>query len=197
MIPKVNNTDTPHTWLNNHGDYLYRYAMSRLHDEEVASDILQETLLAAWKGQASFAGQSAIRTWLVGILKHKIIDYIRKEIRGRELADAVENDPTSSYFAPNGSWNEAPQAWHENPEALCRNEQFHKVLDGCISHLPEKQQLVFRMRDITGEDTETICQTCEISTSHMHVLLHRARMALRPCLQHHWFQVQLNNNCLT
>jgi len=180
-------SNNPHTWLNEHGDYLYRYAMARLHDEEMASDMLQETLLAGWKGYAGFSGQSAIRTWLVGILKHKIIDHIRKEIRNRNLVEAVETDPTTAYFDNAGRWNEAPQAWHANPETLFSSDEFHKVLNRCVSKLPEKQQMVFRMRDITGDDAGTICDVCDISATNLHVLLHRARMALRPCLQHHWF----------
>ncbi len=184
----MDNTDNPHTWLKEHGDYLYRYAMSRLHNEELAQDMLQETLLAGWKGYAKFAGQSSIRTWLVGILKHKIIDYIRREIRTRNLKNAVESDPTSAFFNANGSWSEAPNAWKENPEDLCKNEQFHKTLESCISKLPEKQQLVFRMRDIAGEDTPTVCKCCDITSTHLHVLLHRARLTLRKCLNMHWFE---------
>ena len=179
--------DDPHTWLSEHGDYLYRFAMSRLHNEEIAADMLQETLLAGWKGFASFSGQSSIRTWLTGILKHKIIDHIRREIRGRSLNDRIENDPTSAYFNANGSWNEAPNAWKDNPEDLYSSEQFKTTLESCISKLPEKQQLIFRMRDISGEDTATVCKTCDITSTHLHVLLHRARHALRKCLNIHWF----------
>jgi len=179
--------DDPHSWLNEHGDYLYRFAMSRLHNEDIAADMLQETLLAGWKGFDKFTGQSSIRTWLVSILKHKIIDHIRREIRGRNLHEAIESDPTSAYFNANGSWNEAPRAWRENPEDLISNEQFHKTLESCIDKLPEKQQIVFRMRDITGEDSETTCKTCDITSTHLHVLLHRARLALRTCLNMHWF----------
>ena len=90
--------------------------MSRLHNEELAADMLQDTLLAAWRGHENFRGQSSVRTWLVGILKHKIIDHIRSEIRTRNLAKAVEHDPTSAYFDSDGRWNEAPRAWKENPD---------------------------------------------------------------------------------
>ncbi len=185
--PLMNSSNDPHTWLKEHGDYLYRYAMSRLHNEELAQDMLQETLLAGWKGYDRFAGQSSIRTWLVGILKHKIIDYIRREIRGRNLTEAVESDPTSAYFNASGGWNESPEAWKDNPEDLFKNEQFHNILEQCINKLPEKQQLVFRMRDLVGEDTPTVCNCCNITSTHLHVLLHRARLALRKCLNTHWF----------
>jgi len=183
---RIVNSD-PHLWLKDHGDYLYRYALSRLHNEDLASDMLQETLLAGWRGFENFAGQSSIRTWLVGILKHKIIDHIRLDIRNRKLAESVENDPTSAYFNENGSWSEAPSAWQDNPEELCQSEQFHAVLESCIGKLPEKQQIVFRMRDITGDDSDTICKSCDMTSTHLHVLLHRARLALRMCLQWNWF----------
>jgi len=180
--------NNPHTWLNEHGDYLYRYAISRLHSEEQASDMLQETLLAGWKGHTGFSGQSSVRTWLVGILKHKIIDHIRKEIRERNLMTAVEADPTTPYFDTDGRWHEAPHAWHESPEALCSSSQFHDVLEQCMRKLPASQQAVFRMREISGEDTESVCKSCDITSTNLHVLLYRARMALRHCLQHHWFE---------
>jgi len=150
--------------------------------------MVQETLLAAWRGWEKFAGKSSVRTWLVGILKHKIIDHIRKEIRDRKLTEAVESDPTSSLFNADGSWVDAPTSWKENPEELCGSEQFQRILEGCVGKLPEKQQIVFRMRELTGEDSETICNTAEISSTHLHVLIHRARLALRTCLEHNWFR---------
>lgn len=179
--------ENPERWLTDHGDYLYRYAVSRLCDGEQAGDMVQETLLAAWRGRDRFAGKSSVRTWLVGILKHKIIDHIRKEIRDRKLSEAVKSDPTSSLFNADGSWIEAPENWKENPQELCENEQFRHVLQGCIAKLPEKQQIVFRMREISGEDTETVCKEAEITPTHLHVLIHRARLALRTCLEFYWF----------
>ncbi|MDQ7011172.1 MAG: sigma-70 family RNA polymerase sigma factor, partial [Mariprofundaceae bacterium] len=97
MSKDAENPDAhPEDWLSEHGDYLYRYAMARLRNPELASDMLQETLLAAWKGSKSFKGNSSVRTWLVGILKHKITDHIRREIRNRKLAEEIEVDPTSA-----------------------------------------------------------------------------------------------------
>lgn len=177
----------PENWLSDHGDYLYRYALSRLHDDEQAADMVQEALLAAWKGRENFAGSSTVRTWLVGILKHKIIDHIRKEIRGRKLTEAVESDPTSSMFNADGSWAEAPANWSDSPESLVKNDQFHQVLQGCIGKLPEKQQIVFNLREMVGEDTDTICKEADITPTHVHVLIHRARLALRACLELNWF----------
>lgn len=188
MIGSMDNAgNRPDQWLREHGDALYRFALSRLHDKEAAADLVQETMLAAWRGRDSFAGNASIRTWLIGILKHKIIDHIRKEIRGRELSESLEGDPTSAWFADNGAWARPPTAWKDDPEALCKSEQFNQTLEACLAKLPEKQHQVFRMREIIGEDTDTICKACDISATHLHVLIHRARMALRACLEFNWF----------
>jgi len=177
----------PELWLKEHGDYLYRYALSRLHDTELATDMVQETLLAAWRGHERFNGDSTLRTWLVGIMKHKIIDHIRKEIRHRKISDRLENDPTSAHFSEDGSWQYSPSAWRDNPEALCDNQEFRHVLQECLSHLPEKQRRVFEMRELAGDDSESICNAYDITPTHLHVLMHRARLALQTCLQKHWF----------
>jgi len=185
-----NLADHPEDWLSEHGDYLYRYAMARLRNPELASDMLQETLLAAWKGSKSFKGNSSVRTWLVGILKHKITDHIRKEIRNRKLAEEIEADPTSAFFDPHGKWLDSPQQARNNPEGQYRDREFHKQLLDCIHQLPARQRDVFILREMEGEDTETVCNSCDISTTHLHVLMHRARLALRGCLQNSGFGIK-------
>jgi RNA polymerase sigma-70 factor (ECF subfamily) len=177
----------PQHWLTEHGDILYRFAMQRAQDPELASDLVQETLLSAWKSKDSFAGNSTVRTWLIGILKHKWIDYLRKEIRQRDHIERAENDPTA-WFDPNsGGWHNKPNQWHNDPVNLCQDDDFMKVLKACVSHLPKKQQLVFDMREFQGLDSEEICNACDISATNVHVLLHRARLGLRQCLDKNWF----------
>ncbi len=175
------------SWLQEHGDYLFKFAISRIRDEEIAVDLVQETLLAAWKGQHGFKNQSSLRTWLVGILKHKITDHIRREIRRRELSHAVENDPTSAFFNAGGHWQEPPDQWRSNPESLLGNDEFHATLQQCMDELPPRQQQVFHLREIVGEDTDFICNALDITPTHLHVLIHRARLALRRCLECNWF----------
>ena len=176
------------SWLEAHGDYLYRFALSRLAgDTEQARDMVQETLLAAWKGRKDFAGRSAVRTWLVGILKHKITDHIRLQIRSRQLREDVEGDPTSDWFGADGHWLEAPRAWRANPESLFEDIDFRRVLHRCLDALPALQRDVFVLRELGGEDSGTICNSCNITATHLHVLMHRARMALRGCLDLNWF----------
>jgi len=175
------------SWLNEHGDYLYRFALSRLHDAEIATDMVQEALLAAWRGKDRFKGDSSLRTWLVSILKHKIIDHIRKEIRQRNIHDALENDPNSQFFSESGQWERNPRTWHDNPEKCCDDLKFRLVLKECLSRLSEKQRRVFELRELSGEDTEDICKACDITSTNLHVLMYRARLSLQTCLQKHWF----------
>ena len=174
-------------WLAEHGAYLYRYALFRLGDAETARDMVQETLIAAWKARDGFRGDSSARTWLVGILKHKITDHIRGQIRRRALADSLENDPTSDYFDANDHWRQPVRAWADDPEKLSSNGQFLKVLHDCIAALPERHRHVFTLRELEGEDTDAICKACDITPTNLHVIMHRARLALRQCLERHWF----------
>jgi len=180
-------TDDPGAWLDEHGDYLYRYALFRLGEEETARDMVQETLIAAWKARDGFRGDSSRRTWLVGILKHKITDHVRHQIRHRQLADVLEHDPTSEFFDERGHWRQPVRAWGDDPEALAGNREFLKVLHACIQALSGQHRQVFTLRELEGEDTETICKACDITPTNLHVIMHRARLALRRCLEHNWF----------
>jgi len=187
-MQKQEDQDLVASWLKAHGDYLFRFALSRLAgDTEQARDMVQETLLAAWKGRKDFAGRSAVRTWLVGILKHKITDHIRLQILSRQLREEVESDPTSDWFGADGHWQEAPKAWRANPESLFEDSDFRRVLQRCLDALPALQRDVFVLRELSGEDSGTICNSCNITATHLHVLMHRARMALRSCLDLNWF----------
>jgi len=174
-------------WLAEHGGYLYRYALFRLNDPETARDMVQETLIAAWKARDGFRGDSSVRTWLVGILKHKVTDHVRRQIRNRALSDTLENDPTSEFFDEHDHWREPVRAWADNPERLAGNQQFMKVLHACMAKLSEQHRHVFTLRELEDEDTETICKACGITPTNLHVIMHRARLALRACLEKHWF----------
>ena len=174
-------------WIRDHGDYLFGYALGRLRDRELARDMIQDTLLAAHRGLKGFDGKSSPRTWLVSILKHKIADHIRLHVRTEQLHEDAQSDPTSEWFGSDGKWDQAPKAWKDNPEALCEDADFRKVLQSCMGHLPDAQREAFMLRELDGDDSVSICNKLGISTSNFHVLMHRARMALRSCLQTHWF----------
>jgi RNA polymerase sigma-70 factor, ECF subfamily len=163
--------------------YLLRYAGLQLRDPHAAEDAVQETLLAALAGEASFGGRSNLRTWLTGILKHKIIDAIRKSSRE---APAASEDEFDALFDERGHWIEMPAAWAD-PDAALDQKRFFAVLEQCLKRLPDKIAQAFMMREHLGLDTGEICKELAITPTHSWVLLYRARMALRECLNKEWF----------
>src|SRR5436190_1281058 len=162
--------------------YLVRYASLQLRDRHAAEDCVQETLVAALAGEASFAGRSNLRTWLTGILKHKIVDTIRRMARDPEpVPDVAELD---ALFDATGHWTEAPSAW---PENSLEQKQFFAALEECLARLPAKTAQAFMMREHMGFETDEICKELSVTPTHCWVLLYRARMALKECLQTNWF----------
>ena len=168
--------------------YLLRYASLQLRDAAAAEDAVQEALVAALAGEASFAGRANLRTWLTGILKHKIVDAIRRQARepvvwaeaDEEVADFDE------HFTERGHWNERPAAWG-NPDGALEQSQFFRALEMCLERLPERTARVFMMREHLGAETGEICKELGITPTHCWVMLYRARMTLRECLQQTWF----------
>ena len=168
--------------------YLLRYARLQLREREAAEDAVQETLLAALAGEASFGERSNLRTWLTGILKHKIIDTIRRTSRERTLESADGEstiDDLEALFDETGHWREPPQAW---PEQALQEKQFLQALEKCLAALPPRTGQVFLMREHLGFDTPDICKELGITSTHCWVLLYRARMALRECLEKGWLR---------
>src|SRR4051812_6144315 len=162
--------------------YLLRFASLQLRDSHAAEDAVQEALVAALAAEASFAGRSNLRTWLTGILKHKIVDAIRRRSRDPEpMPDVAELD---ALFDETGHWDEPPVAW---PENSLEQKQFFAVLEECLARLPAKTAQAFMMREHMGFDTDEICKELAVTPTHCWVLLYRARMALRECLQTNWF----------
>lgn len=168
--------------------YLVRFASLQLRDRDSVEDAVQETLLAALASEASFAGRSNLRTWLTGILKHKIVDAIRRSTRETTLDVDEEGamPEIDALFRPDGHWVEHPAAWHD-PDAALSQRQFFEVLESCLAGLPAKTARVFMMREHLGAETGEICKELGITATHCWVLLHRARMALQLCLDKHWF----------
>jgi RNA polymerase sigma-70 factor (TIGR02943 family) len=167
---------------------LLRYARSQLRNEAWAEDAVSDTLLAALEKPQGFAGTSALKTWLVGILKHKLIDQLRRHAREATVLDRDDSeDMDALLFDETGHWRDKPADWGDQPEALCGQRQFLAVLDACIEKLPGVQGRVFMMREWLELDSEEICKELAISTTNLWVLLHRARLRLRECLQLSWF----------
>lgn len=175
-------------WLNVHGDYLYRFALARLKDPHLAEDAVQETMLAAIK-KNSFEGESSVRTWLTGILKHKIIDLQRKQIREQPVSDVIDLDASElsmdDFFDKSGHWLDKPQTM-EIPDNSLEQKQFFAVLDECMSKLPKKLKTIFMLRDVHELDNENICKELDITATNAWVMLYRARMGLRKCLELNW-----------
>lgn len=167
--------------------YLMRYATLQLRDADRAEDCVQETLLAALAGEAGFGGRSDLRTWLTGILKHKIVDAIRRSSREPAVALEPEGDESDfdALFDPRGHWTEAPSAW-ERPDGALERSQFLAALEACLEQLPARTARAFMMREHMGLETEEICKELGITSTNCWVMLYRARMALRLCLEQTW-----------
>lgn len=183
-----NSLSAPDRWVDDHGDYLFKYAMVRLRDQTLAEDAVQETFLAALKGGKSFQGRSAEKTWLVGILKNKIIDHFRKSGRETSFTDLnFYQDEENDRFVGDGWIHErGPQEWPDPGKSL-DNELFWQTYRDCTSKLPPKVAAVFNLREVDGLDSKEVCALLQISESNLWVMLHRARMALRRCLESNWF----------
>lgn len=171
----------PAIWLQRYGDYLYRYAMFRLRDRATAEDVVQETLLAALKSSNRFVGRSNERTWLVGILKHKVIDHLRNSEHETQL-ECCDND--DEFFDKKGAWRTTsrPVAWNMNPESTLDLKDFQRSLESCLNRLPERLAQVFILREIDELTTEEICSLLNITPTNLWVMLHRARLRLQHLL---------------
>ena len=168
---------------------LLRYARAQLRQAEWAEDAVSDTVLAALERPTAFAGASQLKTWLVGILKHKLIDQLRRHQREATTLDADDAcNVDELLFDASGHWRTPPAAWPDHPEALLTQRQFLAVLDACVERLPAAQGRAFMMREWLELDAEEICKELAISSTNLWVLLHRARLRLRDCLQQSWFE---------
>lgn len=176
-----------HTWLDDHGDYLFRVARRQLHSDELAEDAVQETLLAALFARTRYRGDASPRTWLTGILKHKIVDLIRRQLREAELPrDAEGDEAIDRLFLRDGHWAEPLRPWG-NPESEAELGELRRVLNQCADRLNPSMARVFSLREVAGMETGEICKELGITPTHCWVLLHRARVFMRQCLESNGF----------
>lgn len=188
-------TIDPSVWVDEHGDYLFRYAVLRLRDESLAEDAVQEALLAALQAIASYTGSATERTWLTGILKHKIIDHYRKN---KNLSQITEDDTDLSgldhFFERTDKWDGhwviklRPVDPEQSPDQVMERDEFWGVMKNCLSALPTRVANVFAMREVDGISSEEICEMLGLSSSNFWVIMHRARMQLRRCIEIKWFR---------
>jgi RNA polymerase sigma-70 factor (ECF subfamily) len=178
----------PDLWLGLYGDILYRYAITRVRSPEIAEELVQETLLAALNAKANYAGQASEQTWLIGILKHKIIDYFRKQSREKtqQFDEYFSADGNDEYFDQQGHWKTRLSSWSK-PDTSMEQEQFLTILQDCIDHLPPRMAQLFILRELDGMNSEEICEVMSISTlNNCWVMLSRIRVQLRHCLDVNW-----------
>ena len=179
--------------LDAHRRYLLRVAHLQLRDADLAEDVVQETLVAALSAQAGFTGKSSVKTWLTGILKHKIVDAIRQKQRQpiiqASFDDETDLDDFDPLFKDNGGWAAAPADWGDPENALSRR-QFFDIMEFCLEKLPPNTARVFMMREVMELESDEICKELTITANNLWVILYRARMALRQCLEQNWFAGQ-------
>lgn len=174
---------------------MLRFTVAQLSDSHLADDVVQEALMGALKGTQSFRGQAAIKTWVFAILKNKIADALRQKHRHEQarvlLQEDEELEDFSDAFKPNGHWQpEARPASWGNPQDSLDQAQFWTVFEYCLDHLPNQQGRAFMMREFVELSTQEICQELGITLTNLNVLLHRARMRLRECLNMKWFDLE-------
>lgn len=175
--------------LVSHRAGLLRFARLQLRNQAWAEDAVSETLLVALSKPQAFQSRSQLKTWLVGILKHKVIDMLR--LHGREISNSASDDDNVDMldlvgFKPDGHFAEMPADWG-NPEQDLNNQQFMKIMDACVEKLPATQGRLFLMREWLELSVEEICKELNLTATNLYVQLHRARLRLRECLGLNWF----------
>jgi RNA polymerase sigma-70 factor, ECF subfamily len=178
----------PDTWLDQHGDALYRFAYGRVRDPDLAADLVQETFLEGLRARSSFARNSSVRTWLTSILKHKIVDAYRRSGRTTRAEEPPTSEPTvERFFDRRGHWKAAPLPWDDDPGATLERGEFWEVLGGCITKLPEHLADAFLAVELGELGRDGVCERFRISPANLSTRLHRARLLLRHCLEDYWF----------
>ncbi len=174
----------PEAWIDRHGDVLYRFALTRLGQVDAAEDVVQEALLGAWQARDRFAGAASERTWLIGILRNKIVDRIRQNVRS-ETIDGPSTDSVGAFR--DGLWIEAQQDWSASPDGALQSREFRSALDGCMQALPSPYRETFCLLEIDHYDSAAVCDILSVTRTNLWTLLHRAKLQLRDCLNHKWF----------
>ena len=177
----------PEQWVDQYGDYLYRYAYSRLRDANASEEVLQETFLAGIRYSHQYAGKGSQRGWLLGILKRKIIDYVRmraKHAQSRSYED--ETDPSLQLFDAQGNWKKGAFRWPPQPDEQIQEVEFRQIVESCLDELPETQRAVFQKSVMDEKDSEEICKELNITPSNLWVRMHRARLGLAKCVETKW-----------
>ena len=188
MLDKPKHILNPDKWIHLHSNYMYNYTITRVNNHELAKDLIQETFFSSLKAMKNFKGQASERTWLISILKRKIIDYYRKSNSKKGQAEV-----RMSFYKKGenkGKWLEekTPSNWSETADAIIENTELKSAINLCIGNLPKKYRMVFLLKTVENYETKEICNELGISSSNLWVIIHRARAQLRACLEKNWFK---------
>lgn len=176
-------------WVDEHADVLFRYAIQRVRRRDVAEELVQETFVSALGASKTFSGRSSERTWLVGILRHKIVDHIRRiHQTGRNGQPNSEEVPVDRHFEKNGHWKNPVSDWRSDPVKILENRDFWAAFQNCFSALPDTLADAFALREMEDLASSDVCSSLGITESNLWVRLHRARVLLKECLEKNWFQ---------
>lgn len=186
---KVHQKLNPNNWVDNYGDMLFSFVASRVSDKEVAKDIVQDVFLSAWKAREGYKGEASEKNWLFTITRNKIIDHYRKSANNPVVS--IDEDGENSFFDSENNYHwtkdNKPKDWGVNYTDTIETKEFYKVLSGCKDGLQEQQQAVFVMKHMEDLSTKDICKVLNISSSNYWVLMHRAKLQLRKCIEKNWF----------
>jgi RNA polymerase sigma-70 factor (ECF subfamily) len=178
----------PNLWVEAYGDYLYRYAYSRLRDANAAEEVVQETFMNGIRYHAQFSGKGAEQAWLLGILKRKIIDYVRKRAKENKVTPYEDDlDPTNQLFDAKGNWRDGAVPWSTAPDSQLQSKELMALVMDCMTTLPQGQSDVFMLSVMQGMESEEICQELAITPQNLWVRMHRARLGLAKCVGSKWF----------
>ena len=178
----------PARWVDEYGDYLYRYAYSRLRDANAAEEVVQETFLAGVRYAEQYAGRGSEQGWLTGILKRKIVDYVRRRVKdNRASAYEDELDPSAQMFDAMGNWKSGAIKWSPAPDARQQANELQAVVKDCLKTLPKGQADVFVLSVMEDMDSDEICSQLDITPSNFWVRMHRARLGLAKCVSSKWY----------
>lgn len=183
----------PERWVDEYGDYLLRFALARVGNRDTARDLVQETFLAALRARHHYAGRATERTWLTGILKNKVVDFYRRGRRERLAADLLADPDRDAFHPDTGHWRSDPahhpKVWQEEQVARMDGPEFWRRFVACADRLPEQARRVFILREVDGWESADICRELAITSQNYWTIMHRARAALRRCLEATWFAV--------
>ncbi len=188
-MSKSNIISNPDHWVDHYSDSLFGFALTRIRNREAAENLVQETFLAALQAKEHFSGKSSEKTWLIGIMKHKIIDYFRHKYREIPATDLqTEEQAINAFFDRSEHFKKQPTHWSPQPREIVENGEFWKTFEKCLQKLPAQTAQAFTLREIDRIDHKKICKVLNISSTNLWVMLHRARLQLRHCLESNWFE---------